>query len=145
MNYKKSLKPFFKKRHLIEITSIILLLILASAFKITSEHLNNMNSNKNFIATLSLNFDNVNRFFEGEVLEDMTMLDALNMATTVGKIKFNYILNDQNLTLIMEINDHKNETGDRKFLFFINDKKIDSEDLNKVLVKAGDSMVITYE
>jgi len=104
-----------------------------------------MNSNKNFIATLSLNFDNVNRFFEGEVLEDMTMLDALNMATTVGKIKFNYILNDQNLTLIMEINDHKNETGDRKFLFFINDKKIDSEDLNKVLVKAGDSMVITYE
>ncbi|MBI2068722.1 MAG: hypothetical protein HYT67_01290 [Candidatus Yanofskybacteria bacterium] len=145
MNYKKSLKPFFKKRYLIEIASIIVLLLLASVFKITVDNLKDAGSDGNSLATLAVNFDNLKRTFEGEVVEDMTVLDALNMAMAVGKIKLNYALDEKNQTRIMEINDHLNRVGDKHFGFFINDKQIDSKDLNKINLKAGDSIVIKYE
>ena len=168
MNYKKSLKPFFKprsrfsdcdevvkktsenslrgkKRHLIELLSIMVLLLIASVFKITVDNLKEVGSAGNSFATLAVNFDNLKRSFEGEVVEDMTVLDALNMAMAAGKIKLNYSLDDKNQTWIMEINDHLNKAGNRHFAFFINDKQIDSKDLNKVNLKAGDSIVIKYE
>src|SRR3989344_8452054 len=143
MNYKKSLKPFFKKRHLIEIASVVVLLILASVFKMTVDNLKDAETGGgNNLATLAVNFDNLKRSFEGEVSEDMTVLDALNMAMAIGKIKLNYVLDDKNQTWVMEINDHLNKVGDKHFTFFLNDKQINSKDLNKVNLKAGDSVVI---
>ncbi len=145
MNYKKSLKPFFKKRHLIEIASIVVLLILASVFKITVDNLKDAGNGGNNLATLAVSLDNLNRSFEGEVSEDTTVLDALNMAMAVGKIKLNYVLDEKNQTWVMEINDHLNSVGGKHFAFFLNDKKIDSKNLNKVNLKAGDSIVVRYE
>ena len=145
MNYKKSLKPFFKNRHLIEIASIVVLLILASVFKITVDNLKDAENSGNNLATLAINFDNLKRSFEGEVVADMTILDALNMAMTAGKIKLNYALGENNQTRVMEINDHLNKVGNKHFAFFLNDKRIDSENLNKTKIKPGDSVVIKYE
>lgn len=145
MNYKKLLKPYFKKRHLIEVTSIIVLLLLASLFKITVDNLKDAGSGGNGLATLAVNFDNLKRSFEGEVVEDMTVLDALNIAMAVGKIKLNYVLDDKNQTWVMEINDHLNSVENKHFLFFINGEKVDSKNLNKVNLKPGDSIVIKYE
>jgi len=76
---------------------------------------------------------------------DMTILDALNMAMTAGKIKLNYALGENNQTRVMEINDHLNKVGNKHFAFFLNDKWIDSENLNKTKIKPGDSVVIKYE
>lgn len=145
MNYKKSLKPFFKKRYLVEIASIVVLLLLASVFKITVDNLKDAGNSGNSLATLAINFDNLKRSFEGEIMEDTTVLDALNMAMAVGKIKLNYVLDDKNQTWVMEINDHLNRVGDKHFAFFLNDNPVDSKDLNKVNLKAGDSIVIKYE
>lgn len=145
MNYKKLRKRFFKKRYLVEIASIIVLLILASVFKVTVDNLKDTGTGGNNFATLAVNFDNLKRSFEGEVVEDMTILDALNMAMSVGKIKFNYVLDDNNQTLVLEINDHLNRVGDKHFTFYLNDRQIDSTELNKINLKAGDSIVIKYE
>ena len=145
MNYKKSLRPFFKKQHLIEIASIVVLLLLASVFKITVDTLKDAGDDGNSLATLAVNFDNLKRSFEGEVVEDMTVLDALNMAMAAGKIKLNYSLDNKNQTWVMEINDHLNKVGNQHFAFFLNDEQIDSKNLNKVHLKAGDSIVIKYE
>lgn len=142
----RSPKSTFKKSHLVEIGTIIALLVLASLFKVSVDTLkeadNKINSN---LATLAINFDNLNRSFEGEVLEDMTVLDALNMAMAAGKIKLVYVLDENNQTWVMEINDHMNKQGGNYFTFYLNNKQIDSKDLNRVSIRAGDSMVITYE
>ena len=145
MNSKKSLKPFFKKRHLIEILTIVVLLILVSVFKVTVDNLKDAGGDGNNLATLAVNFDNLKKSFEGEVIEDMTMLDALNMAMAVGKIKLNYVLDDKNQTWILEINDHLNGVDGKHFSFFLNDNKVDSKDLNKANLKAGDSIVVKHE
>ena len=145
MNYKKSLKPFFKKRYLVEIASIVVLLILATVFKITVDNLKDAGNSGSNLATLAVNFDNLKRSFEGEVAEDMTVLDALNMAMAVGKIKLNYALDEKNQVRVMEINDHLNKVGNKHFAFFLNDKQISSENLNKTKIKPGDSVVIRYE
>ena len=142
MNYKKLLKPFFKKRYWIEFVSIVVLLVLASVFKITVD---NLKDGESGLATLAVNFEDMKRSFEGEVVEDMTVLDALNMAMAAGKIKLNYALDDKNQVMIMEINDHLNKVENKNFAFFLNDKKIDSKNLNKVNLNAGDNIVIKYE
>ena len=145
MNYKRSLKPFFKKSYLVELASSVVLLMLASVFKITVDNLKETESGGDGLATLAVNFDDIKRTFEGEVTEDMTVLDALNMAMAAGKIELNYALDDENQTWVLEINDHLNRVGDKHFVFFINDKQINSKDLNKTELKPGDKVVIKYE
>ena len=145
MSYKKSFGPIFKERYIVEIVSIVVLLVIASLFKISVDHVKNTGSGTDRLASLTVNFNSPNRYFEGEVVENMTVLDALNMAMAAGKIKLNYALDDKNQTLVMEINDHLNKVGDRNFAFYLNDKKIDSKDLNKTRIEAGDKVVIKYE
>ena len=146
MNYKKTFKPIFKERHIIEIISIVVLLVIASLFKISVDHVKDtIDTGGGNLASLYVNFDSMQRQFEGEVVEDMTILDALNMAMAAGKIKLNYSLDENNRTTIMEINDHLNHVGGRQFAFYLNDKKVDSGDLNKTELKAGNEVVIKYE
>jgi len=144
MNYKKSLSSTFRKSHLVEIGAIIALLVIASLFKVTVDNLKEDRGN-NGLATLAINFDNLKRSFEGEVIENMTILDALNMAMAAGEIKLNYALDENNQTSIMEINDHMNKVGNTHFTFYLNGKLVDSRDLNKTRIKAGDEIVIKYE
>lgn len=145
MNCKKPFKPIFKERHVIEIVSIVVLIVLASLFKVSIDQIKDSGDKENGLATLAVNFDTMTRHFEGEVVEDMTILDALNLALAAGEIKLNYVLDDKNETWIMEINDHLNQIGGNSFVFYLNDKQIDSKDLNKIKLKARDKVVIKYE
>ncbi|MEX2090988.1 MAG: hypothetical protein WD989_02595 [Candidatus Paceibacterota bacterium] len=145
MSYKKSFKHLFKKRYLIEIVSIVVLLILASAFKVSVDQLKDETENNNGLATLAINFETENRLFEGEVYDGMTVLDALNIAMGVGKIKLNYVLDDENQTWFMEIDGHINGLVNKHFTFYINEKLADSRDMNRTKLKPGDSVVIKYE
>jgi len=144
MNCKKYLESFFKKRHRVEITSIIALLILASIFNMFANQLKQERGQEK-LATLAVNFETEKRFFEGEVYDGMTILDALNAAVSVGKIKLNYFLNDKNQTQIMELDGYVNGIEDKYFSFYLNDKRIDSQNLNKVYLKAGDKIEILFQ
>ena len=145
MSSKKSFKPIFKERYIVEIISIVVLLVIASLFKLSVDHVKSTDNSTNRLASLAVNFTSLNRYFEGEVIENMTVLDALNMATAAGKIKLNYALDNKNRTKVMEINDHLNQVGGKNFVFYLNNNKIDSKDLNEIDLKAGDKVVIKYE
>lgn len=143
MNYRKSLKYIFKKGRATEIVSIIILLATASAFKLSVNQLKQ--EGVSGLATLAVNIGFENRLFEGGVYDGMTVLDALNMAMSVGKIKLNYVLDNNNQTRVMEIDGHVDRTEDKYFVFYLNNKKIDSMDLNKIHLKTGDDIVIKLE
>jgi len=143
MSSNKSSKYTFKKRHLVEVVSILALLGLTLLFKISADQLKN--ESKSNLATLTISLGTSNRSFEGEVVSHMTVLDALNMAASVGNIKLNYTLDENNETKILEINGHRNGKENNNFIFLLNEERISSENINKVELKPGDSVIIKYE
>ena len=95
-------------------------------------------------AALLVDFDNMRRMFAGEVVEGMTVLDALNASVAAGQIKLKYDVDDGNDTKISEIDDHT-VNSDTQFTFRINSRELDSSELNKTQIQPGDKVTITLE
>ncbi len=127
---------------MVKIVLIIAGIGILSFLKLSFNLSNNNTSN---LATLVMNFETEKRFFEGEVVKDMTMLDALNAAISVGKIKLNYAIDKSGKVNMMEIDGYTNGIGSKYFIFYLNSKKIATEDLNKEVVHNGDRIEIRNE
>jgi len=97
------------------------------------------------MATLFINFETEKRFFEGETVKDMTILDALNMAVSIGKIKLNYIIDESGNVNVMEIDGHVNGINNKYFVFYLNSEKVATKILNKEKVHRGDNIEIKNE
>lgn len=95
-------------------------------------------------SALSIDFNDMQRMFTGEVIDGMTVLDTLNVALAAGKIKLTYYVDSNNNTKVKEINDHEAD-GDAQFSFYVNSHKIDSSKLNKIQVHTGDKITIKLE
>ncbi len=93
-------------------------------------------------ATLILSLDNQKRTFEGEIIEGMTILDALNLSTSVGDIKFHYSIQDNGKVKVMAVDDHFIASSFGKLSIFLNSQPIKPSDINKVTIRAGDSVEI---
>lgn len=142
MKYKKSLTKFFKKPLIIQAIFLAALLVIIFSLKIS---FNSSNSTSSDLATLFINFETEKRFFEGEVVDDMTILDALSLAVSVGKVRLNYVIDESDNVSIMEIDGHTNGIGNKHFVFYLNSQKVEEEDLNKEIVHAGDKIEIRNE
>ena len=139
---KKLLTNFFKIQ---TFAQIILLVVLLGAIFFLKLSFNFSNDSTPELATLVINFETEKRFFEGEVVENMTMLDALNASVSIGKIKFNYAINESSDVSVLEIDGHTNGVGNKYFVFYLNSKKIPVRDLNKKEVHGGDRIEILNE
>ena len=95
-------------------------------------------------AAVLIDFDNMRKVFAGEVIDGMTVLDALNASVAAGKIALTYYVDADNNTKIAKINDHEANDGER-FIFYINSEKVDPGELNKTQIKSGDKITIRLE
>lgn len=132
----------FKKNIFYQILLLIVLIGIISFFKLSS---NPSENNTSGLATLVINFETEKRFFEGEVVKDMTILDALNAAISVGKIKLNYAIDESGDVNIMEIDGHTNGINGKYFVFYLNATKVNTKDLNREVVHNQDSIEIRNE
>ena len=139
---KKLLISFFEPPLL---RRIIFLTILIGIVFFSKLSFNFSDNNTPGLATLVINFETEKRFFEGEVVKDMTMLDTLSMVVSVGKIKLNYAIDKSGNVNIVEIDSHANGVSNKYFVFYLNAKKIFPKDLNKIKVKKGDRIEIRFE
>src|SRR3989344_2416663 len=112
MKYKKLLISCFKKTIFAQILLLIALIGVFYFFKLSFDL---SKSDTSGLATLVINFETEKRFFEGEVVKDMTILDALNAAVSVGKIKLNYAIDISGDVNIMEIDGHTNGFDSKYF------------------------------
>ena len=142
MTYKKLQTNFFKKHLFGQIMLLIALVGIISFFKLSFDF---SGGNTPGLATLFINFEAEKRLFEGEVVKDMTILDALSAAVSVGKIKLNYAIDNSGNVNIMEIDGHVNGIGNKYFVFYLNSQKVAIKDLNKEVVHGGDRIEIGFE
>ena len=136
----KLLTYFFKSL----LTKIVLIIAGISVLYFFGPSLN-LSNNKLGLATLVINFETEKRFFEGEVVKDMTMLDALSAAVSVGKIKLNYFIDKSGNVNVMEIDGQTNGTDNKYFVFYLNSERVDTKDLNKKIIRAGNRIEINFQ
>ena len=100
---------------------------------------------KSNTAYLEIDFGDKKRAFEGEITEDMSILDAVLASSRGGEIEVKYaLINDQ--TNILKINDHTEDGLSRKtWTFYLNGEKIRTSEIHQVKVKPGDKILVRFE
>lgn len=93
-------------------------------------------------ASLVIQHENTRRVFEGEVVEGMTILDALGASSVAGKIELQYDYTDNGKTEIKKINGYTQDL--RSVKFFLNNKEIKSEDIGITPIHPGDRVEIMF-
>ena len=145
MNYKKSQGISINKTLIAQIIFVAVIaggiLFIDRFFKLEFPSVDK-NSGKS--AALLLDFEDMKRMFEGEVTEKMTILDALNVSVAAGQVKLQYVVDADNNTAVVEINDHI-VSGGKNFTFYVNERKIDTKDLNRTFVNPGDKIIVKLE
>src|SRR3989338_5941485 len=144
MNFKK-LRNIFSNTLAVQIIFVVIIAGAIFVFERFSSKEDSVFKNvpKNETAML-IDFDNMKRVFKGEVTEKMTVLDTLNASVAAGQIKIIYTVDQDNNTTVIEINDHV-ATDDKSFYFSVNERKIDTKDLNKIFVNPGDRITVRLE
>lgn len=91
------------------------------------------------VASLTIDFGNEKRAFEGEIVEGETILNAFYQASQAGK--FSYQLDEKNNLAVIE-NFAKNNK--KSWQWYLNNQKI-SKSPSEFFLKAGDKILIKYE
>ena len=91
------------------------------------------------IASLTIDFGNEKRAFEGDIIERETPMDALVQASRAGN--FSYKLDGKSdLAAIDNFSISKNKS----WHWYLNDKKI-NKPVDEISLKSGDKILIKYE
>jgi hypothetical protein len=94
------------------------------------------------LATMVIHFNDANRAFEGEVVEGMTVLDALSASAAAGQIMANFRLSENGDVQISQIDGHTSDEW--QFSFSVNGNKIPTEDLNRHTLAPGDVVELEF-
>ena len=96
-------------------------------------------------AVLILAFENEGRGreFQGEVVDNMTILDALIASAQAGDIDLDYKFTADNQINILELDGFNGEQ--KKLAFFVNGNQIDSAIIHKITLNPGDKVEVKLE
>lgn len=98
-------------------------------------------------ATLYLAFENdgKGRMFSGEVVDGMTILDAVIASSEAGRIKFLYHIDKDGKLVVDGIDGYTPAVSGKEVLFRLNGAKIATDYIGKTRIKAGDRIEVYLE
>lgn len=96
------------------------------------------------VARIEIDYGTKRRAFEGDVLPDMSILDALLAASRGGSFEVRYALLSDKAD-IMKIDDFTEDGLDGQWHFYLNQKEIRADEIHKVKVKPGDKILAEFK
>lgn len=84
------------------------------------------------------------RTFEGSPSAGMTMLEALNAASSGGGFGLRYSLSKDNSVNLASISNFVN-AGEKSWHFFLDTKPVLTADINRIKIGGGDIIEVKYE
>ncbi len=92
-------------------------------------------------ARLTIDFGDHQRAFEGEVIQNMTVLDALRASVAAGRINLTFeVAHDQ--TIITAFDGHSNPLGPGQISFTLNGQPINATEIHKIPVHPKDHIMV---
>lgn len=133
-------KPFFETRDF----WLILIILIFSFYSGLFDDWFNFGDDSLKPARIEIDYGFNKRAFEGEVLPDMSVLDALLAAGRAGDFEIRYaLLNDR--TDIMKIDNFSEDGLDGQWRFYLNKKEILADQIHKVKIKPGDRILAEFK
>lgn len=97
-------------------------------------------------ASLVLNFDSGSkRKFEGPVIDGMTVLDALGSSAKGGNFQVNYTFTKPGEVRLQSIAGRAHAIGGKAWHFYLNNKPIKVEYLDKIIIQKNDIIEARYQ
>lgn len=122
-------------------TGVAAVLVLVIIFLYTKVNLPQNLTN----AQLAIHFENGKiRKFEGTVVNNMTMLEALYSSSAGDEFDLRYSIGKDGSVVLAKIGDAIN-FGDKNWHFYLNGKPVKTSDINRTKIKAGDLIEAKYE
>ena len=97
------------------------------------------------LAHLEINIGNNRRAFEGEIVDGMTVLEAVQASALAGNIAFKYKMDKNNELIVVSLDGYDYDGSGKPLNFYINDSKIDPKKIHSTLIGDGDVIVIKLE
>ena len=96
-------------------------------------------------AYLEIDFGDKKKAFEGEIVEEMSVLDAVLASGRAGELEVKYaLLHDQ--TDIFKINGYiEDGLNEKTWSFYLNGEKIKTSEIHRIKVKSGDKILVRFE
>ena len=97
-------------------------------------------------ASLLLSFEgDKGRMFVGRVSEGMTILDALIVSSNAGQIRLEYSVSADGRVMIYGLDGYNPDSSDKKMIFYLDQRRIDVEQIGSVTIRPGDSIEVRLE
>ena len=94
---------------------------------------------------LSIIFNNNDiRKFQGQVVPNMTIADAIYSASAHSDFEFRYHINQEGDLEVMNIGSYVSSKTLSRWRFYLNGRSIDEADINKSFIKRGDLIEAIY-
>lgn len=136
----KKNKPFFETR---DFWLIVIVLIYGFYSGLFGDWFN-YGDNSLESARIEVDYGSKKRAFEGGVIPDMSILDALLAAGRAGDFEIRYaLLNDR--TDVMKIEDFTEDGLDGQWHFYLNKKEIPADQIHKIKIKSGDKILAEFK
>ncbi|MBI2065367.1 MAG: hypothetical protein HYT62_04965 [Candidatus Yanofskybacteria bacterium] len=84
------------------------------------------------------------RMFQGEVIKDMTVLQALVASSRAGQIKLEYSIDSENHVVIDSLNGYA-RARDERLTFYLNGLQVSMSDISSTFIMAGDKIEVRLE
>lgn len=138
------LARYFRKNildSLLAVVILVLIFMLAYSFDPEVFRLSNHR-----VAYLEVNDNGARRAFEGEVVDGMTVLDALDASALAGNINFKYEIDKKSNELhIITLDGYSTTQIPRDAVLFLNLVRIDISKIHAVPLSFGDRILIKLE
>ena len=132
----------FSKRHLRNIGPYLIVAIVLIWLAFT--FIDGFSDLKNGEATLIIALDNgERRTFQGEVVDRMSILDALRASSQAGQINLEFKI-DSGQTKIEKLNGYSADK-DKKLAFYLNGSKTEEADIHNSMIGTSDTIEVKIE
>jgi len=122
---------------------VILLLIFVLVYSFDPEMFFSSNDR---IAYLEVNNSGTRRAFEGEVVNGMTVLDALDASAAAGNISFKYEIDKKTNELkIITLDGYSATKTAKSAMLFLNLVRVDMAKIHSIPINSGDRILIKLE
>ena len=96
------------------------------------------------VARLEIDYGSRRRAFEGEIMSEMSVLDALLASSRGGGFEVRYVIL-ADTTDVMKIDGLIEDGLDGHWSFYLNGQRIETAEIHKVRVRPGDKVLVKFE
>lgn len=112
-------------------------------FFLNNSNLAVIKPNNSSTARLEIELGGQKRAFEGDVVEGMTVFEAIQASALAGNILFNYSFSEDDKVIVKSIDGYEADKAKKSLIIYLNSNLVRPEEIHTTPIKTGDTILIS--